>query len=132
VVEIFLVHRKAVMPPRKRARHPSDQESQDEYGFMDLDMDDPVLLQALGAEAIPVDDKKLLDQSVAQVMDKVLVPYFYSRVCKQVEEELEKLASNPARSFVFDFGWIDCWVKCAQVVVANDIKANNHFNLVSF
>jgi hypothetical protein len=127
VVEIFLVHRKAALPSRKRSHKQSDrenQESQDEYGFLDLDLDDPVLLQALG-EDIPTDDKKVLDQSIAQVMDKVLIPYFYARVCKQVEEDLDKFASNPYQSLDFDFGWIDCWVKCAQVVVANAVKANN-------
>jgi hypothetical protein len=98
------------------------QESQDEYGSLDLNMDDPALLQALGLPELPVDDRRMVDHALAQTMDKIFVPYFYARVCKQVEEDVERFSSNSPQPFHFDFQWIDCWVRCIEVIVANDIK----------
>jgi len=122
LVDVFLSIRREIMPPITKSSGTGaqeSQESQDEYGFLDLNMDDPALLQALGVPELPVDDRRALDGSIAQIMDKTLVPYFYTKICKQVEEDSERTSSQPIQC---DFRWVDSWTECIQVVIAHELK----------
>jgi hypothetical protein len=127
LLDAFLAIRKAVMLPPINPKDFDNPESQDEYGFSDLNMDDPVLLQALGVQELPKDDSRTLDLTIAHAMVDTFCPYFYTRVCKQVEEDSEALSSERAdRSLHHDFRWIDSWVQCAQVAVINGLKVRSH------
>lgn len=81
LVQAFLNARAEVMPPPRRPPlaplQLEESESQDEYGEMEFDMDDPELLAALGAqtEPIPLSENKIKDKRVA----KVRVKFFMHR-----------------------------------------------------
>lgn len=72
LVQAFLDARAAAMPEPSRPRLRSmadNQESQDEYGMLDLDLDDPELLAALGEEPqdLQATDNKVKEARVCKV-----------------------------------------------------------------
>ncbi len=74
----FFDARTSVLPPPERPLLPStieSQESQDEYGMFDLDMNDPDLLAALGENSPPTAtyDFKPKDQALSKVILLLIV-----------------------------------------------------------
>ena len=70
----FLTARDEVIPPPRRPAlaplgEAETQESQDEYGAFDIDINDPDLIAALdnGGDAQPADENKAKDVKIAEV-----------------------------------------------------------------
>ncbi|SJL03746.1 uncharacterized protein ARMOST_07103 [Armillaria ostoyae] len=81
VLARFFDARTSVLPPPERPSLPStieSQESQDEYGMFDLDMNDPDLLAALGGNSPPTAtcDFKSKDQALSKVILLLIVSSF--------------------------------------------------------
>ncbi|CAL1712168.1 unnamed protein product [Somion occarium] len=122
LVHEFLRARAAVIPKPVRSRKPSvvleeSQESQDDYGQFDIDLNDPELLAALGESnsSSLSDDLLGKEQRVSELIDLHISPAIYRLVCTHFNEQ-ENLKTSRADSNDTD-SWIDCWVGCASVLV---------------
>ncbi|KAK0202807.1 Mus7/MMS22 family-domain-containing protein [Desarmillaria ectypa] len=110
----FFDARASVLPPPERPSVPStieSQESQDEYGMFDLDMDDPALLAALGEKPLPTTcDPKSKDQALYKFLHEVSwIPY----------QLLKRLSSSPGTKVTEIDRCIMTWLGCASVVICN-------------
>ncbi|KAK0467246.1 Mus7/MMS22 family-domain-containing protein [Desarmillaria tabescens] len=115
----FFDARASVLPPPERPSVPStieSQESQDEYGMFDLDMDDPDLLAALGEkDPSTICDFKSKDQALFKFLHEVSwIPY----------QLLKKLSSFPETKVIELDRCIMTWLGCASVVVRNGNDKN--------
>ncbi|KAL6308241.1 Mus7/MMS22 family-domain-containing protein [Sparassis latifolia] len=121
LVQAFLDARARVIPRPPRPRPVSavaeeTQESQEDYGMFDLNMDDPELLAALGEveESARMQDQKAKETVVAEIIDMHISPAIYRLVCKHFQQ-----GSTEGYSLQDTDRWIDCWVGCVSVVVQN-------------
>ena len=125
-VQTFLDARGRVIPrphrPPPRAAVEDSQDSQDDYGQFDIDLDDPELLAALGEDAGPSEYKenKERDKIVCETIDKHLSLAIYRLVYKHFNDPVYR--ESRELSFHDADKWVDCWVGCASVVVQNGKK----------
>ncbi|PIL22731.1 hypothetical protein GSI_15424 [Ganoderma sinense ZZ0214-1] len=125
-VQAFLDARGRVIPrprrPPPRVAVEDSQDSQDDYGQFDIDLDDPELLAALGEDAGPSDYKenKDKDKLVCETIDKYISPAIYRLVCKHFNDPVYR--ESRELSFHDADKWVDCWVGCASVMVQNGKK----------
>ncbi|KAI0715629.1 Mus7/MMS22 family-domain-containing protein [Cerioporus squamosus] len=122
LVQAFLDARGRVIPKRRRPRPrgvlEDSQESQD-YGFEQLDFDDPELLLALGEEVVTPEQREQ-DKIVADFIFNKISPAMYRLVCKHFNDPAYQQAGE--LSFRKADDWVDCWVGCCNVVVQNNDK----------
>ncbi|EGO22248.1 hypothetical protein SERLADRAFT_472803, partial [Serpula lacrymans var. lacrymans S7.9] len=120
LVQSFLDARTSVIPNAPVATTVSveSQESQDEYGQLLWDLDDPELLAALGDDtgSSLVADVKVKEETVCKVIDKHISPAIYRLVCKHFSDVSAPSIEDYCRTAD---KWIDCWVGCASVLVQN-------------
>ncbi|KAK0501278.1 Mus7/MMS22 family-domain-containing protein [Armillaria luteobubalina] len=116
----FFDARISVLPPPERPLLPStieSQESQDEYGMFDLDMNDPDLLAALGENSPPIAtcDFKSKDQALSKFLHEVSwIPY-----------QLLKRSSLFPETKVTDLDrCIMAWLGCASIIVRSGNDKN--------
>ncbi|TFK51700.1 hypothetical protein OE88DRAFT_1658283 [Heliocybe sulcata] len=136
LVQAFLDARTAVMPkPRISRPAPANpgvfqEDSQDNYGDFDLDMDDPELLEALGENSGASLQKEVnaKDEVVCKVIDQHISPAIYRLVCKNVGDPTLEHASEEVWADIDK--WIDCWVGCAGVTVINGRREWSHYLLM--
>ncbi|TBU23731.1 Mus7/MMS22 family-domain-containing protein [Dichomitus squalens] len=131
-VQAFLDARARVIPPPRRPqRRPvadDSQESQDDYGQFDLDLDDPELLAALGEDAAGPSgykENKEKEQIVCEIIDKHISPAIYRLLCKYFNDPVYQESGE--LSFKDADEWVDCWVGCASVMVQNGKKDWNFY-----
>ncbi|EPQ56427.1 hypothetical protein GLOTRDRAFT_138160 [Gloeophyllum trabeum ATCC 11539] len=133
LVQAFLDARAAAMPmprikgPAAANVAPADEDSQDIYGDLDLDLDDPELLAALGedVEDTRLKEMKAKDEVVCKVMDQHISPAIYRLVCKNINDSS---AEFPSEEHWADIDkWINCWVGCANVIVQNGRREWSHY-----
>ncbi|KAK0488920.1 Mus7/MMS22 family-domain-containing protein [Armillaria novae-zelandiae] len=116
----FFDARTSVLPPPERPLLPStveSQESQDEYGMFDLDMNDPDLLAALGENSPPIAacDFKSKDQALSKFLHEVSwIPY----------QLLKRLSSSPGTKVPDLDRCMMTWLGCASVVVRSGNDKN--------
>ena len=128
-VQAFLDARGRVIPrprrPLPRVTVEDSQDSQDDYGQFDIDLDDPELLAALGEDAGPSDYKenKEKDKIVCETIDKHISPAIYRLVCKHFNDPIYR--ESRELSFHDADKWVDCWVGCASVMVQNGKKVRS-------
>ncbi|OBZ69025.1 hypothetical protein A0H81_11232 [Grifola frondosa] len=122
LVQAFLDARAKVVPRPARPRPPvveETEESQEDYGHFDLDLNDPELLAALGGneDSSSATANKEKEKIVCEIVNTDILPAVYRLVCKRFidlpSHELERQSYHEADK------WIDCWVGCASVVVQN-------------
>ncbi|PCH39845.1 hypothetical protein WOLCODRAFT_142800 [Wolfiporia cocos MD-104 SS10] len=124
LVQAFLDARAAVIPKPSRHRlaaAPTEesQESQDDYGLFDLDMDDPELLAALGEadKSHTLQENKRKDEIVCEIIDAHVSPAIYRLICQYFNESADQ---GSLQQYSQDADkWVDCWVGCASVIVQN-------------
>ena len=128
-VQAFLDARGRVIPPPRRpqprAVAEDSQESQDDYGQFDIDLDDPELLAALGEDAArpsEYKENKEKEQIVCEIIDKHISPAIYRLLCKYFNDPVYQESGE--LSFQDADEWVDCWVGCASVMVQNGKKVS--------
>lgn len=151
----FLDARNRIVPPSRRPAlaalaEMETQESQDEYGPFDIDINDPDLIAALdnGGENPAVDENKSNDVKVAevsqvadslsclklsyvQIMDSCILPLVLRLMMQQVHDSTTS-AENRLEDYWLDIDkWVDCWVRCASIVVANEKRVGREMYLFS-
>lgn len=111
-VQKFLDARAAAIPPPQRpplsmAALPSNEESQDEYGNFDLDLNDPMVVAAFEDVALP---HVAIDQHIYQYVEP-LTWYLYRAVCqklKGISDYLDKFCDLLAT-----------WVGCVNILTVH-------------
>lgn len=146
-MQAFLDARQAIMGSAQRlpviasVANGESQESQDEYGAFDLDLDDPELQVALGDDGqfcLAKENKaneELICKAIlllskvpstkltfAQVINEHISPAIYRLVCKHFNDPSSASFENCQDADM----WIDCWVGCANILVQNSKKV--HFS----
>ncbi|KZT27796.1 hypothetical protein NEOLEDRAFT_1130281 [Neolentinus lepideus HHB14362 ss-1] len=133
LVQAFLDARAAVMPkPRIHRAAPansvvSEEDSQGQYDDMQIDLDDPELLAALGEDVQSAAQKEIRakDENVCKAMDQYISPAIYRLVCRNINEST---LERPTEEHWADIDkWIDCWVGCANVTVYNGRRDWSHY-----
>ncbi|THH01826.1 hypothetical protein EW026_g939 [Hermanssonia centrifuga] len=84
----LLQMRRPSLPRAAPANNGESQESQDDYGQFDIDLDDPELAAALGDEIESSSRQQLksMEEATCRIMDADIVPALYYLVCKEYHE----------------------------------------------
>ncbi|KAI0088182.1 Mus7/MMS22 family-domain-containing protein [Irpex rosettiformis] len=122
----FLDARSAIIPnpPRPRViQQSTEEESQELYAEMDsFNYDDPELTAALGEHERESTDTTRLEADTCTVLKRDVWPAVNSCVYADI-----KRLRDPSKD-LFDTYWeqattsINCWVRCASIIVKNDSK----------
>ncbi|KAF4593295.1 hypothetical protein EYR38_009009 [Pleurotus pulmonarius] len=115
----FLEARDAVMPAPQRPTLVAieSQESQDEYGGFDLDVEDPEFLAAMGEgeHAGQLREHQAKEKAASEIVHSHIGPAIYRHMCRF----FSKL--DGTRTVQKDYDglclWIDCWIGFANVVI---------------
>ncbi|KZS94435.1 hypothetical protein SISNIDRAFT_453345 [Sistotremastrum niveocremeum HHB9708] len=119
LLDAFVCERVAAMPSATSAAPDGNsEESQEDYGFEDWNMDDPALIAALHENGPSDASLQDPDAETVRLMDKVFIPFICDRFYKTSSSEGSATFGNGE----YD-KWIDCWVSCAQIVVRHGQKA---------
>ncbi|KAF8074820.1 Mus7/MMS22 family-domain-containing protein [Lyophyllum atratum] len=123
MVQTFLDARKLVLPPPQRPRIMSQraaesQESQDEYGTVDMDYDDPDLVAALsgdpGAEVTPGFTAK--EAAMKSLIDSRFVWWAWRNLNKRVPDPAPPVKDD----LVYINRWLDCWLGSMDGIGCDD------------
>ncbi|KAG6334435.1 hypothetical protein ID866_4656 [Astraeus odoratus] len=124
LVQSFLNARSKALPPAQAPLSAPiiQNESQEEYEKVFLELDDAELLAALGDELVTftATDLRAKEDALCKVLDKSITPAMYRLVCKHLGE-IEHGKGQGHDMNVAD-EWIECWVGCANVLIQNGNK----------
>ncbi|KAF7430537.1 hypothetical protein PC9H_006245 [Pleurotus ostreatus] len=115
----FLEARDAVMPAPQRPVLVTieSQESQDEYGGFDLDVEDPEFLAAMGEgeQTNQLRDHQAKEKVASEIVHSHIGPAIYRHMCRF----FSKLDGTHTAQRDYDglCLWIDCWIGFANVVI---------------
>ncbi|RDB20900.1 Protein mms22 [Hypsizygus marmoreus] len=134
LLQTFLDARRSTLPAPERPRIlplPAEetQESQDEYGVMDIDYDDPALLVALGIEVVapaPKSDRRNAEESLKKIIYDNKLDWLCWHILMTGVTELSKPVplGDP---FVHIDKWLACWLGCADVQIRVGSKSWNQY-----
>ncbi|KAA1468736.1 hypothetical protein DENSPDRAFT_834143 [Dentipellis sp. KUC8613] len=106
------------------------QESQDEYGQFELDMDDPELSVALGdsSQVQSLDDSQQHVDTILNVIKTNIMPSLYQLICHHSCHAKEEPADNMIHLSLY--AWVDCWIECVNFLVQHKKEEWSNFILL--
>ncbi|KDN33989.1 hypothetical protein RSAG8_12920, partial [Rhizoctonia solani AG-8 WAC10335] len=123
----------ARLPPKPVAPIVQDEESQENYGFddFDLDLNDPDVLAGLdaveGDAALPVNNSDPLavkERNTAELVKATISPALFESVILGFGLTDHRLSGAPEREndTSEEYAWVKVWVGCLKIVVENCLK----------
>ncbi|KAH7326789.1 Mus7/MMS22 family-domain-containing protein [Rhizoctonia solani] len=123
----------ARLPPKPVALIVQDEESQENYGFddFDLDLNDPDVLAGLdaieGDAALPVNNSDTLavkERSTAELVNTTVSPAIFENVILGFGLDDRRLSGAPEREndTSEEYAWVKVWVGCLKIVVDNYLR----------
>ncbi|KDQ06855.1 hypothetical protein BOTBODRAFT_140680 [Botryobasidium botryosum FD-172 SS1] len=121
-IQTFLDARTKALPPPRRPLLALE-DSQEDYGDIDFDLNDPGLIAALEGDAEgggQPDPLRELDLKVAKIMDSVISPGIYRLLRQHFTMGVRRREGT--QSLEHDDNWIVCWAGCGEVLVRNGLR----------
>ncbi|KAJ1306482.1 hypothetical protein OPQ81_007485 [Rhizoctonia solani] len=120
----------ARLPPKSVAPVVQDEESQENYGFddFDIDLNDPDVLAGLdaaeGDTALPtnnLDPLAIKERNTAELVKTILSPAIFENVILGFGLDDRRLSGGPERENDTneEYAWVKVWVGCLKIVVEN-------------
>ncbi|KAG8742862.1 hypothetical protein FRC10_000841 [Ceratobasidium sp. 414] len=120
----------ATLPPKPVEEVVVDEESQENYGYdeFDLDLNDPEVLAGLDAyedappaQPVDVDPLILKERHTAQLFDNTISPAVFENIVLGFGLDNRRLSNSPEQGYDVseESTWIRVWFGCAKIVVEN-------------
>ncbi|KAG8722133.1 hypothetical protein FRC08_006582 [Ceratobasidium sp. 394] len=120
----------ATLPPKPVEEIVVDEESQENYGYdeFDLDLNDPEVLAGLDAyedappaQSVDVDPLILKERHTAQLFNNTVSPAVFENIVLGFGLDNRRLSNTPEQRYDApeESAWIRVWFGCAKIVVEN-------------
>ncbi|GAA5862088.1 hypothetical protein JCM3774_006171 [Rhodotorula dairenensis] len=125
-IECFLDVRQAAMAPHAPAPPSTSSgngESQDDYGGLDFDFDDPALNALLGVVETPGDPRaetRAKDKATAELLKSVIIPAFFRLVSNILADTSTSGPTVSDRTMYAQYA-VAAWARCLAVAVKNGV-----------